>query len=142
MKPNTSRNIDGSGETWTVVDLPDGCSVQDRRILLGVVQTGLVWPQINLLAVAVWLCAEKDVVKSACSAAGHVYVDHSICHFEILQRGATACQGETTPSQVFGNFCLTLKLPAWRIGRNRFCLSRPRGTEAHDAQTQAQHYFY
>ena len=95
MKPNTSRNIDGSREAWTVVDLPGRCSIQDRRILLGVVQTGFVWPQINLLAVAVSLCAEKDVVKSACSAAGHVDVYHTVGHFEIFQRGAAVLQPET-----------------------------------------------
>src|SRR5713226_4764352 len=104
MKPDTSRNIDGSREAGTVVDLPGRCSIQDRRILLGVVQSGFVWPQINLLAVAVsWsttgegprLCAEMDVVKSACSVASHVDVYHAVGHFEIFQRGAAALQPET-----------------------------------------------
>src|SRR5436305_723765 len=111
MKPNTSRNIDGSREAWTVVDLPDRCSIQVRRILLGVVQTSFVWPQINILAV-VSLCAEKDVVKSACSAAGHVHVYHAIGHFEIFQRGAAALQPKTASTQVFGDSSLTLELPA------------------------------
>jgi hypothetical protein len=53
MKPHISWNIDGSREAWTVVDLPGRCSIQSRRILLGVVQTGFVWPQINLPSV--WL---------------------------------------------------------------------------------------
>src|SRR5437016_9944965 len=95
MKPNTSRNIDGSREAWTVVDLPDRCSIQDRRILLGVVQTGFVWPQIDLLAVAVSLGAEIDVVKSTCSAAGHVDVYHAVGHLEIFQRGGAVSQPET-----------------------------------------------
>src|SRR6266478_177706 len=95
MKPDTTRNIDGSREAWTVVDLPGRCSIQDRRILLGVVQTGFVWPQINLLAVAVSLCAEKDVVKSACSAAGNVDVYHAVSHFDIFHRCGPALQPET-----------------------------------------------
>src|SRR5260370_2589087 len=107
MKPNTSRNIDGSREAWTVVDLPGRCSIQDRRILLGVVQTGFVWPQINRLAVAVSLCPEIDVVKSACSAPGHVDVYHAVGHFEIFQRGAAALQPKTASTQVFGDFSLT-----------------------------------
>src|SRR6267143_6262765 len=95
MKPNTTRNIGGSREAWSVVDWPGRCSSQDRRILLGVVQTGFVWPQINHLAVAVSLCAKKDVVKSACSAAGHVDVYHAVGHFEIFQRGAATLHPET-----------------------------------------------
>src|SRR5258707_8039909 len=95
MKPNTSRNIDGSREAWTVVDLPDRCSIQGRRILLGVVQAGFVWPQINLLAVAVSLYAEIDVVKSPCSAACHVDVYHAVGHLEIFQRGGAVLQRET-----------------------------------------------
>src|SRR5260370_39154761 len=95
MKPNTSWNIDGSREAWTAVDLPGRCSIQDRRILLGVVQTGFVWPQINHLAVAGSLCAEKDLVKSACSAAGHVDVYKPVTHLEIFLRGSATLHPET-----------------------------------------------
>ncbi len=94
MKPRTFRNIDGPREARTVVDLPGYHSIQDRGILLGVIQTGFVWPQINLLAV-VSLCAEKDVVKSACTAAGHVDVYHAVGHFKIFQPGGPVVQPKT-----------------------------------------------
>src|SRR5438876_5514297 len=130
VEPDVSRNVDGRCETGAVVDLPGSRALEQRRILLRVVQPGFMRPQIHRFSIPVGLCTKEYVVKPTSSASGHIEVNHPVCHFEVLQSGDVVLECEAAPTQVVRDFRLEPELPSWRIGRKGF---HPRYAEADGA---------
>src|SRR4030095_1703505 len=113
VKPDVSRNVDGAGETGSVVDLPVETSVENRSVLKGIRKTTLVLTQINPFGVgAVARNPELDAEETAACWGCYVYINNRVAHFSIFHGCCSAIDKEALSALVFGWLRLSFEKPA------------------------------
>jgi hypothetical protein len=139
------RDVDAVGEASTAEDLPVASRLQHRRVLQRIGKARLVRPQIHFFVVgAVGVDAEIETEEAASGRSRHVHVEDAIAHLEILEDGCAAIEQQTLPAVRLCDPCLSLQIPARRVGRNgqtwRLRVSRRRDDSSEGARRQGSQH--
>ena len=124
MEPDIFRDIDRAGEAGPVIDLPVGAGIENRRVLHGVGQPGLVLAEINPFAVgAVFVETKLKAEKTAVCRGCDIDINNPVAHFKVFQNRRCPIQQEALAALIFSHLGV-LQVPARRVRRHGECLRR------------------
>src|SRR5262249_45099059 len=102
VEPDIFRDIDRAGEAWPIIDLPVEAGVENRRILQGVGESGLVLTKINPFGVGALISDSKlNPEKTAACGGCDIHIDNAVANFKILQNRRSAIEEEALAALVF-----------------------------------------
>src|ERR1051325_5034606 len=112
MLPDIRNDVGRSGAANPVIQLPCTLALKDRRVLRGIGQAGFMWPQIEILVLALVLHPEIEIDERAPARRHDIDIESAILEPYVRAGGSAVVDAQhLTTVEGFDFGRVALKFP-------------------------------